>query len=120
MGSKSYRDLLVWQKGMNIVEEIYRITADFPTNEEYGLKSQMRRAAISAPSNIAEGQGRGHVKEFIQFLHIAMGSLSELETQLEIASRLKIIPLQEARSILQRCQEVGKMLHGLASSVPHR
>lgn len=120
MGSKSYRDLLVWQKGMSIVEEIYRLTAEFPRNEEYGLKSQMRRAAISIPSNIAEGQGRGHGKEFVQFLHIALGSLSELETQIEIASRLQIVQSQEAISILQRCQEVGKMLHGLAGSVPRR
>jgi four helix bundle protein len=119
MGVKSFRDLMVWQKAMLLVKKTYRITANFPKNEELGLKSQMRRVAVSVPSNVAEGQSRNHPREFVQLLHIAMGSLSELETQFEVSTRLKILSAAEADRILQNCKEVGKMLHGLANSV-HR
>jgi four helix bundle protein len=115
MGVKSYRDLLVWQKSMALVEDTYRLTGCFSKNEEFGLKSQMRRAAVSVPSNIAEGKARNHPREFLQFLHIAMGSLSELETQVELAQRLGIISSDDARATFAICQEVGKMLHGLAN-----
>lgn len=117
MGVKSYRDLLVWQRAMLLVEETYRLTNNFPSNEEFGLKSQMRRAAVSVPSNIAEGQSRNYAKEFLQFLHIAMGSLSELETQLELAVRLKIASTASTRDGSLLCQEIGKMLHGLANAI---
>jgi four helix bundle protein len=113
MGAKSYRDLLVWQKAMNLVEEAYRFTEDFPRNEEFGLKSQMRRAAVSVPTNIAEGQGRRHPKVFREFVNIAQGSLSELETQIELALRLHFLSPPQCESLGVQCQEVGKMLHGL-------
>lgn len=117
MSVKWYKDLVVWQKAMVLVEETYRLTANLPTNEEFGLKSQMRRAAVSIPSNIAEGKTRNHDREFLHFLHIALGSLSELETQLEITVRLRIRSPQEAQLMIENCQEVGKMLHGLANSL---
>ena len=86
-----YKDLSVWKLGMDLVIEIYKVTMKFPKEELFGLVSQMRRAAVSIPSNIAEGSGRRNTKEYIQFLYIAKGSLLELETQMEIASRLNYI-----------------------------
>lgn len=117
MPVKSYRDLVVWQKSMELVENVYKLTASFPKNEEFGLKSQMRRAAVSIPSNIAEGQARNHPREFLQFSHIAMGSLSEVETQIEVSVRLSILSAKEVEKATSLCQEVGKMLHGLANSL---
>jgi four helix bundle protein len=86
--SKGYKDLLVWQKGIELVKEIYKLTKPFPNDERFGLISQMRRAAVSIPSNIAEGQARHTTKEFIQFLSHAEGSLAELETQIVVSSEL--------------------------------
>ncbi len=117
MPVKSYRDLVVWQKSMELVEEVYQLTRPYPKSEEYGLKSQMRRAAVSVPSNIAEGQARNHPREFLQFSHIAMGSLSELETQIELSIRLSILSRADTEKTVCLCQEVGKMLHGLANSL---
>jgi len=88
---KSHKDLFVYQKSLDLVVEIYQLTNDFPESEKYGLISQLRRAAVSVPSNISEGAGRNSKKEFIQFLHIALGSLNEIETQLEIAKRLNYL-----------------------------
>jgi four helix bundle protein len=88
---KSHVDLLVYQKSMDLVDEIYKISKTFPDDEKFGLINQMRRASVSIPSNIAEGAGRRSKKEFIQFLFIALGSLNELQTQLQIAQRLKYI-----------------------------
>lgn len=88
---KSHKDLLVYQKSLDFVVEIYQLTNGFPESEKYGLISQLRRAAVSVPSNISEGAGRKSKKEFIQFLHIALGSLNEIETQLEIAKRLNYL-----------------------------
>jgi four helix bundle protein len=85
---RSYKDLLVWQKSMGLAEYTYHLTSSLPKGEEFGLKSQMRRAAVSIPSNIAEGKSRSHYREFLQFLYVAMGSLAELETQFELAKRL--------------------------------
>ena len=85
---KTHKDLDIWKEGMSLVEKIYLITAKFPKEEIYGLRSQMRRCAVSIPSNIAEGAARNSVKEYIQFLYVSLGSLSELETQVEIALRL--------------------------------
>jgi four helix bundle protein len=118
MTSKSYRDLLVWQKAMDLVEETYRLTGGFPKQEEFGLKAQMRRAAVSIPSNIAEGQGRHQHKVFRQFLTVAMGSLSELETQLELSVRLRFLTEGGRERASCLCKEIGKMLYGLARSLP--
>lgn len=88
---KSYKDLIVWQKAINLVEKIYQLTNNFPKEEIYGLTSQIRRSAVSIPSNIAEGKGRGTRKDYRQFLYISYGSCSKLETQIEIAKRLSFI-----------------------------
>ncbi len=90
MKVKNYRELVVWQKAMTFVELVYRATRQFPREELYGLTNQLRRAAVSVPSNIAEGQGRFSTREFLSFLSIARGSLREAETQLMIAQRLKL------------------------------
>jgi four helix bundle protein len=85
---KTHKDLEVWKKGIDLVEDIYRVTQTFPTEEMYGLTSQMRRSSVSIPSNVAEGAARQSTKEFLQFLYIALGFLSEIETQLVITQRL--------------------------------
>ena len=92
MTIRSYRDLEVWQKGMDLAAECYRITEGFPGHERYGLASQLQRAAASVPANIAEGQARQHTKEFLQFLSVASGSLAEVETYLLLAVRLNYLP----------------------------
>ncbi|HUI84610.1 MAG TPA: four helix bundle protein [Candidatus Binatia bacterium] len=114
---KSYRDLVAWQKAMDLVMEIYRITASFPREEIYGLTSQLRRAAVSVPSNIAEGQGRRGVAEFRHFLRQASGSLMELETQVLIAERLCNTDPETAVEVLRDAAERGKILNGLLSSL---
>ena len=88
---KSYRDLRVWQGGVDLVTEIYRETQSFPPQEIYGLTNQLRRAAVSVPSNIAEGHAREHTREFLNFISIAQGSFAEMQTQIEIAKRLKYL-----------------------------
>ncbi len=113
----SYKDLTVWQKAMDLVEECYRLTNDFPRNEEFGLKSQIRRAAVSIPSNIAEGSVRHSSNEYCRFLAIALGSTAELETQIELGRRLGYIHDADVQSLVNGCQEVGKMLNGLRSSI---
>ena len=108
---KSHKDLFVWQKGVDFVVEIYRTTSELPKDELYGISQQMRRAAVSIPSNIAEGQHRKNVKEFLQFLRIAYGSGAELETQLIIAERLySKINFTKSKDMLN---EIQKMLTGL-------
>jgi four helix bundle protein len=114
---KSYRDLEVWQKAMDLVVECYRITNKFPRSELYGLTSQLRRAAVSVPSNIAEGRERQHTKEFVQHLAIAYGSLAELETHLQIAQRLNYLDSRQVRQVLEKTSEVGRMLNGLRRSL---
>ena len=89
--AKTHKDLDIWQLGIDLVEHVYRATGAFPKDEEYGLKSQMRRAAVSHPSNLAEGAARFSTKEYVHFAYIALGSLSELETQIVIAGRLKYL-----------------------------
>jgi len=110
MLSRSYKDLVVWQKSIEFVELIYDVTEQLPREELYGLSSQIRRAAISVPSNIAEGQRRKNVKEFIQFLYIADGSLAEVETQLIIIRRRY---KKEVSDILDLVGEIQKMLYSL-------
>lgn len=108
---KSYKDLEVWKVSMDFVVEIYSRTGSFPTSERYGITSQIRRSAVSIPSNIAEGAGRRNTKEFIHFLYIANGSLSELETQLEIAFRLNYI--KDYNPLILNIMHIRKMLINL-------
>ena len=109
MKTNSFKDLIVWQKSYKLVLEIYKITRNFPKYETYGLSQQMRRAAISIPSNIAEGYGRKHKAEYNHFLSIAYGSLSELETQYLLSNDLEYI--QKCEIIETLIKEVGKMLY---------
>jgi four helix bundle protein len=120
MANKSYRDLMVWQKAMDLVVEVYQQSQSFPKEEVYGLTSQIRRAAVSIPSNIAEGQGQGSDRGFSRFLSIAQGSLTELETQLMIAQRLDYLDDLTCQSTLDRCAEIGRMLNGLQKSFKAR
>ena len=113
----SYRDLEVWQKAMDMVTACYRMTATFPKSEVYGLSSQIQRAAVSLPANIAEGHQRKHSKEFIQFLSIASGSLAELETHIYIAQRLEYIDKKQLNNLLDKTSEIGRMLNGLRKSI---
>ena len=111
----SHKDLKVWQESMTLVVAVYKATEDFPKHEIYGLTSQIRRASISIPSNIAEGAGRRGNKEFIRFLYIALGSLSEVETQLEIAFRLNY--LESIEDINKSIYFIRKMLANLIKSL---
>jgi four helix bundle protein len=117
---RTYRDLLVWQKAMEMVEAVYRATEAFESNEKFGLVSQMRRAAVSVPSNIAEGFGRGGKAEFHRHLAIARGSLFELQTQAEVARRLGWIRGDALGDLRERTQEVDRLLSGLMRSVKKR
>jgi four helix bundle protein len=112
-----YSELLVWQKAMDLVTEIYKITATFPSEERFGLSSQARRAAVSIPSNIAEGHGRKSTGAYLNHLSIAFGSLMELETQILIAARLEFISSDEPPRLLTKTAEIGKMLTGLKKSL---
>jgi len=116
-GIKSYKDLLIWQKGIVIVKEIYLLCADFPQNEIYGLQSQMKRASISIPSNIAEGYGRNYTQNYIQFLKIARGSLLELETQIIISKELHLVTEDKFTSIISLITEENKMLNAFIKSI---
>jgi four helix bundle protein len=108
-----HRDLAVWQKSMSLVTDIYNATRCFPRDEVFGLSSQIRRAAISIPSNLAEGHGRNSRREFRQFIGQARGSLLESETQLEIAQNLGYVSGKVALELLSRAREIGRMLNGL-------
>ncbi len=117
MASKSYRDLIAWQKAMDIVVAVYEVTTCFPKDEVYGLTSQLRRAAVSVPSNIAEGQGRHGEAEFRHFLRQSIGSLMEVETQVLIAERLRYLEAATSRELLSSAAELGKILNGLIKSL---
>jgi len=108
-----HKNLLVWQKAMDLVEEVYMLTRLLPKDEHYGLVSQLRRAVVSIPSNIAEGNARKSKKEYIHFLSIARGSKSEVETQLEICLRLKYLNNKQAEAALSLCDEIGRMISKL-------
>jgi four helix bundle protein len=108
-----FEDLIVWHKAMALVESVYRVSSQFPKEEIYSLTVQIRRCAVSVPSNIAEGEGRRSQNEFGRFLQIANGSLMELRTQLLIAERLKFVGHEEIEEPLAQTNEVGRMLHGL-------
>jgi four helix bundle protein len=114
---RHYKDLAAWQKAMALVELVYVATGEFPKHEIYGLANQMRRAAVSVPSNIAEGQAHFSKRDFRHFLRASQGSLSELETQVLIAQRLKYIDQTSADTILSSINEVSRILSGLISSI---
>lgn len=115
---RGHKDLEAWKKSMALVTTIYQITRNFPKDEIYGITNQMRRAAVSVPCNIAEGASRGYDKEFVQFLHIALGSLSELETQILIAGNLDYIPNVE--QLTSETEILRKLLNGLIYSLKKR
>ncbi len=110
---RSYRDLKVWQKSMDLTVRTYEVTRRFPSEEKYGLVSQMRRAAASVPANIAEGRAMRSTKEFIQMLGIARGSLAELETFVTLSERLGLIRSETSESLLEDCAEINRMMNGL-------
>lgn len=114
---RSYRDLEVWKKSIELVKKIYIVTKGFPKDEIYGLVSQMRRAAVSIPSNIAEGKMRGHTNEFVQFLYIALGSGTELDTQLIIAKEMKYISEEESNIILDEVNHTSRMIRNLIKAL---
>ncbi len=113
----SYKDLFVWQRSMDLVESIYRITALFPTDERFGLISQMRRAAVSIPANIAEGRRRGTRRDYHHFVVMAYGSGAELETHLEISRRLNFVSDEGIEQLSHLLTEVMKMLNSLSSKL---
>jgi len=114
---QSYKDLIVWQKSFELVKVVYNLSKKFPKEELYGLTSQIRRATVSIPSNIAEGYTRKSRQEYTQFLRIAFGSGAELETQLLLAKDLKLAPTEEIYNVYNQLQEVMKMLNKLISSL---
>ena len=115
-----YRDLEVWERGMWIVQQVYLLTQEFPPAELYGMTSQMRRAAVSIPANIAEGWGRRYTAEFIQFLRRANGSRAELETLLLLSSQVNLCPAQAIHPLLEALEIVGKQLTNLERSLQRR
>ncbi len=114
---KTHKDLLVWKKSIDLVEQIYKFTKQFPKEELYGITNQMRRCAVSIPANIAEGSGRKNKAEFIQFLHIALGSASELETHLIISQRIGFLSSNSYDEIMNALNEIIKMICGLINSL---
>ena len=114
---QSFRDLLVWQKGMDLAVRVYRISEKFPRSELFGLTSQVRRAAVSIPSNVAEGKAVGG-QTYPRHVKIALGSEAELQTQLELAKRLEMLNESEADDLMAQTSEVGRMLTGLLNSLP--
>ena len=120
MAVNSYRDLIVWQKAMNLVEDSYRLAKLFPKSETYGLAGQMQRAAVSIPANIAEGHGRDHLGDYRRHRSIANGSLMELETHLQIAIRLGYLHPTQLDSVQHQASEVGRMLAGLSRKLKAR
>ena len=117
---QSHRDLKVWQIALDLAETVYRLTADWPKHEQYGLISQIRRAMVSVSANIAEGAGRGSTGEFIQFVGIARGSLAEVETLLIIAHRLGYVEEPVYRSLIKEILELGRMSTGLMQALEER
>ena len=114
---KTFKDLTVWQEAMNLVEMIYLQTKTFPKEEMYGLTSQIRRAAVSIPANIAEGNGRRSRKEYLRFLSVANGSIKELETHILIAERLNFLPKEISEQIQVQLRSVGRLLTALRKSL---
>jgi four helix bundle protein len=112
-----FMDLIGWQKSMDLVEEVYRVSASFPADERFGLTAQVRRAAVSIPSNVAEGYGRSTKADYIRFIDIAKGSANEVETQLRIAQRLRFVKVQNSERALAMAVEVQRILRGLGDGL---
>jgi four helix bundle protein len=117
---KKYQELIAWQKAITLVTDVYHATREFPREEVYGLVSQLRRAAVSIPSNIAEGQGRASSGEFIQFLCHARGSLFEVEMQIIVATNLNYLSELQSEALVEKISELGRILNGLITSLQHR
>jgi four helix bundle protein len=113
VGIRSYKDLKIWQQGMALAKGCYWLTRRFPSDEMFGMTSQIRRAAGSIPCNIAEGHGRETTREFIRFLRIAQGSLKELETQIALAADVGLCSAEEAQPLLMQSDEIGRMIRSL-------
>ncbi|HXD16032.1 MAG TPA: four helix bundle protein [Vicinamibacterales bacterium] len=120
MTIRNYSDLIAWQKAMALAESVYQTTQLMPRDERYGLVSQMRRAAVSIPSNIAEGEGRGTDGNLLHALRLSSGSLRELETQTLLAKRLHMLKDADVQAVFDRCDEVGRLLNGLMKTVKSR
>lgn len=116
----NYRELRVWQQGMTLVEQVYRLTREFPSQEVYGLTAQMRRAAVSIPSNIAEGFVRESTREYLQHISVAQASLAELETQMEIAARLELLPQELASRFFDAAVSLSRQLFALRNALQRR
>jgi four helix bundle protein len=116
----SYRELKVWQKSMDIAERIFCLTQDFPKQQQYGLASQIQRAAVSIPANVAEGHGRSTTREYLRFLSIARGSLAELETELLLAKRIGFVDPLETAAVLEELDEISRMLRGLQNAIKRK
>ncbi len=117
MAIRSFRDLRVWQMGMDLVEQIYSSTRTFPRHEIYGLAAQLQRAAVSIPSNIAEGHTRWHLKEYLHHLSIAQASVAEMETQIEIARRLGYLSAEATERLLRQSTSLSRQLHTLRKAL---
>ena len=117
MAVRGFKDLLVWQKSMDLIEQIYRLTQDFPKQETYGLSSQVQRAAVSIAANIAEGNGRDSTREYIHYLAFSLGSLAEVETYLQVALRLRYAKANVVSVLEAKSDEIGRMLRGLQKSL---
>jgi four helix bundle protein len=117
MSQSSYKDLVAWQKAMVMVSMIYDATEGFPKHEQFGLISQLRRAAVSVPSNIAEGKAHYSNRDFVRFLRHARGSLAEIETQILISEQRKYLPNEETKELSQKLDELGRILSGLINSL---
>jgi four helix bundle protein len=117
MSISSFRELRVWQLGMDLAERIYILTDSFPKSETYGITSQIRRSAVSIPSNLAQGHGRNSTKEFLQFTAISFGSICELETQILLSYRLKYISKDDLETILALLTETSKTIRGLQKAL---
>jgi four helix bundle protein len=120
MNVSSYRDLIVWQEGIQLAKSVYRVTEGFPKHEIYGLVSQIRRCCVSVPSNIAEGHARASTAEYLRFISIAMGSLAELETQLILAGELGYLQDVNVSAILEQADILGKRLRSLSHSLKNK
>ena len=117
MAVRNFRDLFAWQRAMDLVVLVYRVTEEFPSREMFGLCNQLRRAAVSVPSNIAEGQGRNTNADFVRYLSIARGSLQEVQTQLEISRRLGYIQDETTAELTMLSDEVAKLINGLCRAL---
>ena len=120
VANQNFRELRVWQLGMQLAEEVYGLSQQFPKHELYGLTSQIQRAVVSVPANIAEGHAMGSTKDFLRYLAIAQGSLAELETHLMLAERLRYITCAQIGPVVGRCSEEARMLRSLRASLRQR